>query len=66
MIDKIFIGPKRPGAIIYNFQRQDWRPLAQEGEYVDPDPQWLRYIDAGDVEIKEPPKQKISKKGDEA
>lgn len=63
MTDKIFVTPK-PGRTVLNFTRRDMRAIDAQGEYVDNDPQWLRYADAGDIEISssEPVKAKPSKK----
>lgn len=68
MNDKIFVRPARAGLIVHNFARKDMRPIAEDGEYVENDPQWLRYQSEGSIIIGEPviTKPKISKKGDEA
>jgi Protein of unknown function (DUF2635). len=68
MSEKIFVTPGRPGLVVLNFTRPDNRPIAQEGEWVPEDPQWIRYESAGDVKIGEPVKAKSAKKkeGDEA
>lgn len=62
MSDPIFVRPARPGLIIHNFQRKDMRPIAETGEFVENDPQWLRYKTEGSILIGEPEKPKISKK----
>jgi hypothetical protein len=65
MTDKIFVTPL-PGRTIYNFTRPDNRILSPDGEWVENDPQWLRYRDEGSVIIGEPqPKTKLPKKGDD-
>lgn len=65
MTEKIYVTPV-PGRTIYNFTRPDSRVLSADGEWVENDPQWLRYRDEGSVVIGEPAKAKPStKKGDD-
>lgn len=62
-MEKIFIQPAKVGNIVLRFDLPGFPQLKQEGEWVEVNPQWLRYLRAGDVVEAEPPKAAKPKKG---
>jgi len=61
MSERIFVKQRSPELIIFNHQRGMTR-LNPEGEMVEDDPQFRRYINDGDLIVGLPPKPVKSEK----